>query len=59
MFASRARSSSLRRSILDAAFHGQLVPHDPDDEPAAVLIERIRAERAAAAQVSRSRRAKA
>ena len=40
------RAASLRRSILAAAFSGQLVPQDPDDEPASVLLERIRAERA-------------
>jgi len=37
----------LRASILDAAFSGRLVPHDPADEPASVLLERIAAERAA------------
>jgi type I restriction enzyme S subunit len=34
-----------RRNILKAAFAGQLVPQDPNDEPASVLLERIRAER--------------
>jgi type I restriction enzyme S subunit len=42
------RSAVLRRSILDLAFGGRLVPQDPSDEPASVLLERIRAERAAA-----------
>lgn len=42
------RSAALRRSVLKAAFAGQLVPQDPTDEPASVLLERIRAERAAA-----------
>lgn len=51
-----ARSSALRRSILAAAFSGQLVPQDPDDEPASVLLDRIREERAAAAP-ARKRRA--
>lgn len=40
------RSAALRRSILKAAFEGRLVPQDPTDEPASVLVERIRAERA-------------
>jgi type I restriction enzyme S subunit len=44
-----ARASRLRQAILKAAFSGKLVPQDPNDEPAAVLLERIRAERAAAA----------
>ena len=35
----------LDRSILAKAFRGELVPQDPSDEPAAVLLERIRAER--------------
>jgi type I restriction enzyme, S subunit len=42
-----ARSAALRRSILKAAFEGKLVPQDPTDEPASVLLERIRAERLA------------
>ena len=37
--------SHLRRSILQRAFQGQLVPQDPSDEPASLLLERIRAER--------------
>lgn len=42
-----ARSAGLRRSALKAAFEGRLVPQDPSDEPASVLLDRIRAERAA------------
>jgi type I restriction enzyme, S subunit len=38
------RSASLRRSILDHAFRGELVPQDPTDEPASVLLEGIVAE---------------
>jgi type I restriction enzyme, S subunit len=40
------RSQSLRQSILKRAFSGQLVAQDPNDEPAAVLLDRIRAEKA-------------
>ena len=40
------QSTAQRKNILKAAFSGQLVPQDPDDEPASVLLERIRAERA-------------
>jgi type I restriction enzyme, S subunit len=42
-------AAALRRSILHAAFSGQLVSQDPRDEPASVLLERIRAERTALA----------
>jgi type I restriction enzyme S subunit len=40
-------SAAMRRSVLRAAFEGRLVPQDPTDEPASVLLERIRADRAA------------
>ncbi len=49
------RSSGLRRAVLAAAFSGQLVPQDPADEPASVLLERIAAERAAAKPPRRKR----
>lgn len=53
--AERYRSAALRQSILEAAFSGQLVPQDPDDEPAAKLLERIAAERAATIEHPRRR----
>lgn len=40
------KSAAQRKNILQAAFSGQLVPQDPNDEPASVLLARIRAERA-------------
>ena len=46
--ASLARAGALRQSILKKAFAGQLVPRDPDDEPAPALLARIRAESAKA-----------
>ena len=39
------QSTAQRQNILRAAIAGQLVPQDPNDEPASVLLERIRAER--------------
>ena len=48
--ASQRRCRQLRRSILAAAFRGELVPQDPDDEPAGLLLQQIRDQRAAAAQ---------
>lgn len=40
------QAAAQRQNILRAAFAGQLVPQDPNDEPASVLLERIRTERA-------------
>jgi len=42
---SLTQSAAQRKNILKSAFSGQLVPQDPNDEPASVLLERIRAER--------------
>lgn len=41
------RPSELDAAILSKAFRGELVPQDPNDEPASILLERIRKERAA------------
>ena len=52
------RSAGLRRSVLIAAFNGRLVPQDSSDEPAPVLLERIRAERSALHASASGRRRK-
>jgi type I restriction enzyme S subunit len=54
--AARRRAVQLRRSILAGAFAGQIVPQDSGDEPASVLLERIRAERTAAGHPKRARK---
>ena len=47
---SLAQAERLRQSILKQAFSGKLVPQDPNDGPAPVLLERIKAEREAVAR---------
>lgn len=52
------QAEALRQSILKKAFCGQLVPQDQNDEPAAALLERIRAERAVVAKNATTARRK-
>ena len=54
--ASLKRAERLRQSVLKRAFSGQLVPQDPDDEPASALLERIRAGREAAQAAAPTKR---
>jgi type I restriction enzyme S subunit len=44
------------QSILAKAFRGELAPQDPNDEPASVLLGRIKAEKAASAPKGKPRR---
>jgi type I restriction enzyme S subunit len=54
--AARRLLDRLDQAVLAKAFRGELVPQDPADEPASVLLDRIRAERAAAPKAKRGRR---
>jgi len=45
------------QAVLAKAFRGELVPQDPNHEPASALLERIRAERASNPKPKRGRRA--
>ena len=47
---------TLRSSILKQAFEGKLVPQDPNDEPAQILLEKIKSTKEA--QPTKKRRAK-
>ncbi len=49
----RAQVERLTPALLAKAFRGELVPQDPNDEPASMLLERIRAARASAPAKSR------
>ncbi len=49
----------LDQSLLATAFRGELVPQDPNDEPASVLLDRIRAARAQVGDAPRTRRPRA
>lgn len=55
----KTRIDHLTQSILAKAFRGELVPQDPNDEPASVLLERIKAQHAAAPKAKRGRKASA
>lgn len=48
------RINNLTQSILAKAFRGELVPQDPNDEPASVLLERIKQEREEAAKLAKA-----
>ena len=51
----KSRIDHLTQSILAKAFRGELVPQDPNDEPASVLLDRIQAQRAAAPKAKAKR----
>ncbi|MEG9413609.1 restriction endonuclease subunit S [Vibrio cholerae] len=52
------QSEAQRKNILKSAFSGQLVPQDPNDEPASVLLEKIKQEREALAKKPKTKHIK-
>lgn len=57
--ASLSRAETLRQSILKRAFSGKLVPQDPNDEPSAILLQRIEAENSSRKPTRTTRKRKA
>lgn len=55
----RAQVDKLTPALLAKAFRGELVPQDPNDEPARALLERIRAARAEQPKIERARKSRA
>ena len=51
-------TKKLRQKILDLAIHGKLVPQNPNDEPASVLLERIKGEKERLIKEGKIKRAK-
>lgn len=51
-------TKALRQKILDLAIHGRLVPQDPNDEPASVLLQRIREEKERLIKAGKIKRSK-
>ena len=51
-------TKKLRQKILDLAIRGKLVPQDPNDEPASVLLERIKAEKERLIKEGKNKRSK-
>jgi type I restriction enzyme S subunit len=52
------KAQALKSKILEYAFTGKLVPQNPDDEPAEVLLERIKAEKEASQSTKKTRKRK-
>lgn len=53
---SLSHNEDLNQAILAKAFRGELVPQDPNDEPASILLERIRAQRAQQAEAAKGQK---